>query len=245
MGVDDSHWAENYSYQHGWGMELPLHWACTLSSSPHPLSHSAIQNRGKKKVSLSPPWFTSCNEMQNLLKKKLPNCCLIIPTKHKTTILKTWFLTRFLTLFKTCMKRMRSDPTNRNYEQPISFFDQHNKMGSCAHTFPVASNEEFASHPANITHKSRRGTALLQISFWFQKNFQSFTCSIGLSVRSNTHNTHLLAGHEGIAKSKCILGEEEVQRTADWERCNPCCSWMSFALVVVVVVFSALMGGKD
>lgn len=233
MGVDDSHWAENYSYQHGWGMELPLHWACTLSSSPHPLSHSAIQNRGKKKVSLSPPWFTSCNEMQNLLKKKLPNCCLIIPTKHKTTILKTWFLTRFLTLFKTCMKRMRSDPTNRNYEQPISFFDQHNKMGSCAHTFPVASNEEFASHPANITHKSRRGTALLQISFWFQKNFQSFTCSIGLSVRSNTHNTHLLAGHEGIAKSKCILGRRrrcnglQIERGATLLQldvfCSGCC----------------------
>jgi len=54
--------------------------------------------------------------------QKLPNCCLTIPTKHKTTILKTWFQTRFLTLFKTCMKRTQSDPTNRNYEQPHFLF---------------------------------------------------------------------------------------------------------------------------
>lgn len=129
------------------------------------------------------------------------------------------------------MKRTQSDPTNRIYEQPISFFGQHNKMGSCAHTFPVASNEEFASHPANYNTQIKRGTALLKISFWFQKTFQSFTCSIGLSIRSSTHNRDLLAGHEGIAKSKCILGRRcnglQIERGATLLQldvfCSGCC----------------------
>jgi hypothetical protein len=140
------------------------------------------------------------------------------------------------------MKRTQSDPTNRIYEQPISFFGQHNKMGSCAHTFPVASNEEFASHPANYNTQIKRGTALLKISFWFQKTFNLLHVQLVCLLDPVPTIEICWLVMKGLQKANAYWGGGATD--CRLREVQLCCSWMSFALVVVVVGFSALLGGK-
>jgi hypothetical protein len=114
---------------------------------------------------------------------------------------------------------------------PFPFFDQHNKMGSCAHTFPVASNKEFASHPANITHKIKRGTALLKIWFWFQKAFNLKHGQLVCLLDPIPTTDICWLAMKGLQKSKCILGRRcnglQIERGATLLQldvfCSGCC----------------------